>query len=55
MIIKLKFPNEEEVGHMPLVPSIQGVEVGQWWAHKFEMSLGNIVRPNLKIEKEPCI
>lgn len=52
MIIKLKFPNEEGAGHMPLVPPTQDVEVGESWAHKFEMSLPNIVRPYLKAEKE---
>lgn len=52
MIIKLKFPNEEGTGHMPLDPPIQDAEVGESWAHKFETNLGNIVRPYLKIEKE---
>lgn len=51
MIIKLKFPNEEETGHMPLDPPIQDAEVGESWAHKFDTNLGNIVRPYLKMER----
>lgn len=52
MIIKLKFPNEEGTGRMPLDPPIQDAEVGESWAYKFKTDLGNIVKPYLKIEKE---